>query len=347
MKKLLILICAVTAWTDILAQQLSHIVQRGETFELIARRYNISVHQLMEANPAVDQCYIGYKLNLPEGAKRNTNMVTITDNDIKLAEKASEYLKSGNYRKATTTYTKAIENNPSSILYFGRGMSYYNREKYKSAISDFEMAKSRSDCADEMKIQCERLISTAEKLRAEQHERRSQVWGGIAAAVIGAAAVTATAAMANNSSNNAYLPPSKMNGFKRDTSLDYLLDPRLAMMQAQQQEYEEYETFKKLTGADISLEEYRLLRAQANYQNQEQEREERDFNKTDSKPIISGNNTCAYCNGKGTIEVNQSVPTYGTSPYKKKCNICGWEYMSGTAHSHHNCPHCGGTGIRR
>ena len=347
MKKLLILFFAVTAWTNILAQQQSHIVQRGETFELIARRYNISVQQLMEVNPAVDQCYIGYKLNLPEGAKRNTRMVTITDNDIMLAEKASDYLKSGNYGKATTTYTKAIENNPSSVLYFGRGMSYYNREKYKSAINDFEMAMSMSDCADEMKTQCEKLISTAEQLRDEKRERRSETWGGIAAALVGAVAVTATAVMANSNSNNAYMPPSKMNGFRRDTSLDYLLDPRFAMMQVQQQEYEEYETFKKLTGADISLEEYRLLRAQANSQNQELEREENVFNKTDSKPRISVDNSCSYCNGKGKIEVNQSVPTYGTSPYKKKCNICGWEYMSGTAHSHHDCPYCGGTGKRR
>ena len=266
MKKLLILIFAVTAWTGILAQQLSHIVQRGETFELIARRYNISVQQLMDANPEVNQCFVGYKLNLPEIAKLNTRIVTITDNDIILAEKASEYIKSGNYRKATATYTKIIENNPSSILYFGRGVSYYNREKYKSAISDFEMAMSRSDCSDEMKIQCERLISTAEKLRAEQHERRNKVWGGIAAVVVGAAAVTATAAMSNNSSNNAYMPPSKMNGFQRDTSLDYLLDPRLAMMQVQQQEYEEYEHYKRLSGTNISLDEYRMLKAQYNYQ---------------------------------------------------------------------------------
>lgn len=346
MKKLLILIFAVTTWTDILAQQLSHIVQRGETFELIARRYNISVNQLMDANPEVDQCFVGYKLNLPEGAKQNTRMVTITDNDIMLAEKASGYIKSGKYRKATTTYSKAIDNNPSSILYFGRGISYYNREKYKSAISDFETAMSRSDCSDEMKSQCERLISNAEKLREEQHERRNKVWGGIAAAVVGAAAVTATAAMANNSSYNAYLPPSKMNGFQRDTSLDYLLDPRLAMVQAQQQEYEEYETFKKLSGANISLDEYRMLKAQANYQNPEKsdnitkdDRTKTDYSKKFETRYSSGKQ-CVRCLGSGKCQTCLGKGYYYNPLSASDIVICP------NCDRNHNgiCAHCHGTG---
>lgn len=341
MKKLLFLLIAIAAWTNIHAQ---HVVQRGETFELIARRYNITVQQLMEANPDVDECYVGYTLNVPLGAKKSNRIVTITEKDVLLAEKASDYIKNGKYSKATTTYSKAIVNNPSALLYFGRGISYYNREKYKSAMRDFEMAKSRPDCTDEMKAQCERLISTAEKLRAEQHERRNKLWGGITAAVVGAAAVTATAAMANNSSSNTYMPPSKMNGYQRDTSLDYLLDPRLAIMQTQQQEYEEYETFKRLSGANISLDEYRMLKAQANYQKNDPDPEPDPGPATNPKPKVSGNRTCPYCNGKGKTEVNKSVATYGATPYKKRCNECGWEYMSNTSHSHVHCYHCGGTG---
>lgn len=267
MRRLLLVVLAFAACTVCLAQQTNHVIQRGETFELIARRYNISVAQLLAANPGVDQCFAGMKLNLPTEAKMNDRLYTITPQDILQIEEASGYLKSGKYKKAASAYSKVIENNPSSTLYFGRALSYYNREKYKSAISDFEMAMTRPDCSDEMRTKCQQLVIKARELREAQLARRNETWGGVAAFIVGAAAVTATAVMANNSSGGiSYMPPSSANGFQRDTSLDYLLDPRLAMVQAQQQEYEEYETFKKLSGANISLEEYRMLKAQSDYQ---------------------------------------------------------------------------------
>lgn len=260
MKKILFLILVVLAWTDISAQLSSHTIKRGETFEIIARRYNITVEQLREANPDVDDCYVGFTLNLPESSRYTNHISTITPQDIKLADEASNYIKRGKYKKAGDIYTKAINKNPLATLYFGRGISYYNREKYKSAIDDFKKARLRPECTDEMKEKCEELISSAERLRAEQRARRGEAWGTAAAIFVGAAAMTASAVVANNSStpNNVYMPPSSVNGFKRDTSLDYLLDPRFAMMQVQQQEIEEYETFKRLTGFNISLEEYRM-----------------------------------------------------------------------------------------
>ena len=268
MRRLLLFVIAFAACTACFAQQTNHVIQRGETFELIARRYNISVNQLLAANPGVDQCFTGMKLNLPTEAKMSSRIYTITPQDLLQIEEASGYLKSGNYKKAVSAYSKAIENNPSATLYFGRALSYYNREKYKSAINDFEMAMTRPDCSNEMKTKCEQLVNKARELREEQLARRNETWGGVAAFVVGAAAVTATAVMANNSSGSiSYMPPSSANGFQRDTSLDYLLDPRLAMMQTQQQEYEEYDTFKKLLGANISLEEYRNLKMKANYYN--------------------------------------------------------------------------------
>ena len=264
MKRFLFVIVALSTWAVTIAQQSIHIVQRGETFDLIARRYNISTKALLEANSNVDQCFVGMKLTIPEGVKKNNHLTILTSQDILQIEKASGYLKSGKYKKAVSTYTKVIQYNPSAASYFGRGVSYYNQEKYKSAIRDFEITILRPDCSTELKGKCEELISTAKKLRGEQHARRNKMWGEIAAVVVGAAAITASAAMANNSNNYAYLPPSKMNGFQRDTSLDYLLDPRLAIMQAQQQEIEEYETFKKLSGYNGSLEEYRMLKAMSN-----------------------------------------------------------------------------------
>ena len=45
----------------------THTVQRGETIESIARKYNVTVDALKQANPNVKQTiYVGLKLNIPE-----------------------------------------------------------------------------------------------------------------------------------------------------------------------------------------------------------------------------------------------------------------------------------------
>lgn len=49
------------------ASALEHVVKRGETLESIANHYNISLTQLKQANPGVDNLFfIGLKLNIPE-----------------------------------------------------------------------------------------------------------------------------------------------------------------------------------------------------------------------------------------------------------------------------------------
>ena len=241
--------------------QTTHVVQRGETYDLIARRYGIPLSELMAANPDSDGCFVGMEVNIPEGRKKADHIVTVTPRDMSLLDAASHYVKDGKYKKATSAYSDVIKVSPSAAAYFGRGISYYNREKYKSAIEDFEMALRSGDCTSDMKERSKQLIANAESLRAEQHERRNSFWGSLAAVVVGAAAVTASAALAADNSGNAmYMPPSKMNGFQRDTSMDYLLDPRYAIMQVQQEEMAEYQQFKQLTGQDITFEQYQMFK---------------------------------------------------------------------------------------
>lgn len=66
MKKLILsltlLIAAVAG-----ASALEHTVQRGETLESVAKAYNITTQQLVNANPGADKLfYVGLKLNIPE-----------------------------------------------------------------------------------------------------------------------------------------------------------------------------------------------------------------------------------------------------------------------------------------
>lgn len=337
------------------AQQVVHTVQRGETFELIARRYNIGLNELMAANPGEEECFVGMSLNIPNGSNKSNHINIITPIEASQLERAADLIKEGQYKKATSLYSEVIKTSPTASAYFGRGISFYNREKYKSAINDFESAINSSDCTSEMKEHCNRLIADAEKLRAEQHERRNNLLGGLTAVVVGAAAVTATAAMSSNNSNM-YMPPSKANGFQRDTSMDYLLDPRYTIMEMERQDMAEYMQFKQNTGMDISFEQFRMLKYTPADSNSDANNSAIDSNSYSSgnssssgsySPKQSSNRQCPQCHGTGRMEYNTNPTQYGglnSNNYKVRCNECGKEFLKSWGHTHITCKICHGRG---
>lgn len=349
----LLLTFLILGWCNVAFSQKQHTIQRGETYELIAKRYNITLDELMAVNPDEDGCFVGMVINIPENSRINTQLGMSTPKDLSMLDDAANLVKSGKYKKATSVYSDVIKRSSSASAYFGRGISYYNREKYKSAIEDFERAQNCSDCTDEMRERCKELISNAESLRAEQHEHRNSIWGSIAAAFVGAAAMTATAMTVNNSGGSMYMPPSNMNGFQRDTSLDYLLDPRYAMMQVQQEEMAEYEHFKKLTGQDITIEQYRMLKYTSNksesddggYDTEGNSSKSYSSERSSSSKVSSSTWTCPYCNGKGRVEYNTNPTQFGINTDKKWCDECGKYYLKSWGHTHITCSHCHGTGV--
>lgn len=337
------------------AQQVVHIVQRGETFELIARRYNITLSELMAANPDEETCFVGISLNIPRGSSKSSQIEAITPKVATQLGKAADLIKEGRYKKATSLYSEVIKTTPTASAYFGRGISFYNREKYKSAINDFESAINRPDCTHEMKERCNELIDDAEKLRAQQHKRRNNFWGSLTAIVVGTAAVTATAAMSSNNSNM-YMPPTKANGFQRNTSMDYLLDPRYTIIQMERQDMAEYMQFKQNTGMDITFEQFRMLKYTPADSNSEISNSNKDSNSSSSvNSSSSGSNSskqsskgeCPLCHGTGRMEYNTNPPQYGglnRNNYKVRCNECGKEFLKSWGHTHVTCKMCNGRG---
>lgn len=64
-----VLLCTVCVVTMAQSQTVTHVVQRGETIESIAKYYNVSVEDINKANPNVDGIvYVGMKLNIPASA---------------------------------------------------------------------------------------------------------------------------------------------------------------------------------------------------------------------------------------------------------------------------------------
>lgn len=57
--------------------------------------------------------------------------------------------------------------------------------------------------------------------------------------------------------------------------------------------------------------------------------------------------TCSFCNGTGKWERNDgSIPLYGGTNYKVRCNVCGYEHYRSTNHRHVTCPQCHGRGYK-
>lgn len=66
MKRLINFMCLFVFAISVFAQSLVHTVQAGETLESIAKKYNMSVYRIQQANPeSQNYFYIGMKLNIP------------------------------------------------------------------------------------------------------------------------------------------------------------------------------------------------------------------------------------------------------------------------------------------
>lgn len=81
MKKILLVFIAMMTMTVAMAQQVTHVIQRGETLESIAQKYQVTVDAIKQANPeTVNMIYIGMRIIIPvkpqqnvDASSRNTN----------------------------------------------------------------------------------------------------------------------------------------------------------------------------------------------------------------------------------------------------------------------------------
>ena len=207
MKKLLIYVLMSCIMPSVVQAQTRHVVQRGESFELIASRYGLTVDELKRENPDEEVCYTGLELVIPKGSEPKALLGKLTSYEASMIDQASQLYQHGKYRKAASVYSEVLKTYPSAVVYLGRAMSFYHRKKYKDAISDFNSALLCGDCSSEIREECEGLISSATSLREQQREKRNKVWQdiGIAAASVAVVAATAYAASEQSKAQQAYM----------------------------------------------------------------------------------------------------------------------------------------------
>ena len=119
------------------------------------------------------------------------NGVLLSDNmpDLKRDEyisQADAEFEKGNYKSSASLYGKAIAIKPSASLYFNRGVSNYNRDKYIEAIEDFERCL-KSNPTFYLAERSLDLIDKAKAYQAARDERRQQMAGAIFGLVLSTA----------------------------------------------------------------------------------------------------------------------------------------------------------------
>ena len=210
-----ILLCSVKSWGQDIVN-LRHIVQRGETIEILADKYRLTTDILKAVNLGMDTFYTGMEVLVPVDKKymwlRSEDDSETILKDIagyfSEYQEASRVFSTGDYKEADKLFETTIRNHgkylPCEEAYFGRAMCDYNRNKWSSAIEGFAQVISIDDCPMELREQSRSLKANAEEKREARNQRTANFFSGFfqAAVEVGTAYMAASQANAGQGSYN-------------------------------------------------------------------------------------------------------------------------------------------------
>lgn len=240
-----------------------------------------------------------------------------------------------NYKKAVEYYKKAVNVRRDGRAYYNIGVAYYNMGQYKDAIKNLKLCKEIKDSqyitdkATDLIIDCEFCLQ-------KKRERNVAVWVDL----LGSALTAATTVTLTNTAISSYNANIRAGGDNRG-NLDYLLDPRYAMMQVEQQNWNEYLQMTN-GGTTMTYQEYMAIKAQAYMESQGQgsySDSDGSGNKQNASysTTSSGSNMkdCSFCDHSGKCKTCNGKRWYwGIAGAKITCPNC----------TDGRCTHCGGTG---
>ena len=217
-----ILLCSVKSWGQDFVN-LHHIVQRGETIEILADKYRLTTDILKAVNLGMDTFYTGIEVLVPVDKKymwlRSEDDGEVILKDIagyfSEYQEASRVFNTGDYKKADKLFESTIRNHgkylPCEEAYFGRAMCDYNRNKWSSAIEGFAQVISIDECPKELREQSRSLKANAEERREARSQRTANFFSGLfqVAAEVGTAYMAASQA---NAVQGSYNYPSMAQG---------------------------------------------------------------------------------------------------------------------------------------
>lgn len=252
------------------------------------------------------------------------------DNYIKMAD---EEFNKDNWSKAANYYGKAIERSASATLYYNRAVSYYNNKKYNKAIDDFNKCLSLEP-SQNLIDKSKSLIAKARQLQAEKIERRNARISNIFGLVVGVAAVAANAYVQSQNSSQ-----QRKSYTSTTTQSNILLDPNLAMLQVQQQNWRDYMT-ETNGGKTMSYDDWFALKSQATagYNNSDSggssSYSSSSANNSSNRSVYAsdcrmcyGTGNCRTCDGRGyyynPLNLSKTVTCPNCPNHNGKCSSCG------------------------
>lgn len=129
----LIVLCASSVCAMAQSQTVTHVVQRGETIESIAKQYNVSVDDINRANPNTDGLfYAGMKLVIPVA---DINSVPIANTQNKAIEQPVQYVSNeSNNGNVKIMATESNEGKWCAAIEMGYGFVGKNSFVYTATI---------------------------------------------------------------------------------------------------------------------------------------------------------------------------------------------------------------------
>ena len=340
---------------------LRHIVQRGETIEILADKYKLTTDILKTVNLGMDTFYTGMEVFIPVD-KKYMWLRSEADGEAILKDiagyfseyqEASRVFNTGDYKKADKLFESTIRNHgkylPCEEAYFGRAMCDYNRSKWSSAVEGFAQVISIDECPEELREQSRSLKANAEERREARNQRTANFFSGLfqAAAEVGTAYMAASQANASQANyNNPSMPQGVSLGSMSNAEFTNYVNTSLSqlanysMMQVEQQwKQEEMQvktgfasTYRQLHGGkEPSAEE-----VQAAYNNYMQ-------TKVNAYKTVQQASSGMYDRELG-ISVNgsskKSSSGYACSQCRdthicQTCNGSGWQSGMGDNHDHY------------
>lgn len=191
----------------------TYVVQRGETIDWIAEKFNVSAEELKAVNIGLESFYTGLQINIPLQESQSHHVSAgMSESDTQFMENLCKYMsdcdmadsmfEAKEYKKAQKQYKYVIEKYrnvlPCEDAVYAYALCSYNRKKWKSAIEDLSAVVINEICSEAQREHCKELLEKAREYREQQLEKRSNIIGNI---FMAAASVSANVLSAYNNKN--------------------------------------------------------------------------------------------------------------------------------------------------
>lgn len=168
-----------------------HVVQRGETINILANRFRTSVETLKILNYDFEEFYTGMSINLPRPNElRNiSDNLSATEYDA-LLKKVEEYWNECNtadrlfskskFKAAHKYYSDIVEKYSSSLncdgARYGMAVCSYHAENWNDAVKEFNLVIKSEGCSDNVREVSESYKEEALAQIEQRKARRNRFW---------------------------------------------------------------------------------------------------------------------------------------------------------------------------